>query len=78
MSARTHTNAASKALAQFDTLPDSARVRLPTVAALFGLSTVTVWRWARNGQLPAPIKTGGITTWNVGALRLALTNQQEG
>ena len=33
------------ALATFDHLPDSAYVRLPTVAPLFGVSAVTVWRW---------------------------------
>jgi predicted DNA-binding transcriptional regulator AlpA len=57
------------ALAQFDHLPDAAHVRLPVVAALHGISTVTVWRWAKEGRLPAPIRKGGVTSWNVGALR---------
>ncbi|MDP9126096.1 MAG: DNA-binding protein [Pseudomonadota bacterium] len=58
-----------KALQDFDRLPDSANVRLPVVAALHGVSTVTVWRWSASGRLPAPIKMGGVTAWNVGALR---------
>lgn len=61
-----------KALQDFDRLPDSANVRLPVVAALHGVSTVTVWRWSAAGRLPAPIKMGGVTAWNVGALRRAM------
>lgn len=62
----------SKALRDFDSLPDSAHVRLPVVAALHGISTVTVWRWAKDGRLPAPIRRGGVTAWKVGDLRKAL------
>lgn len=58
-----------KALEDFDRLPDAADVRLPVVAALHGVSTVTVWRWSKDGQLPAPRRRGGITAWNVGELR---------
>ena len=59
----------AQALRDFDFLPDSANVRLPVVAALHGVSTVTVWRWSNSGKLPAPTRTGGVTAWNVGALR---------
>jgi len=59
----------TEALAGFDSLPDAAEVRLPVVVALFGVSKPTVWRWARNGTLPAPTKRGRATTWNVGELR---------
>lgn len=58
------------ALAQFDQLPNSARVRVPVVAALYGVSKETIWRWARIGLLPAPSKDGpNTTTWAVGDLR---------
>ena len=57
------------ALQNFDLLPDSAGARVPVVAALFSVSEPTVWRWTRDGQLPAPTKRGGVTLWNVGALR---------
>ena len=40
------------ALAGFDQLPESANVRLPVVAALCGVSPVTVWRWSKSGRLP--------------------------
>ena len=58
-----------QALAQFDSLPNSARVRVQTVAALHGVAVVTVWRWSKNGTLPAPTKRGGATSWGVGELR---------
>jgi predicted DNA-binding transcriptional regulator AlpA len=60
------------ALQHFDKLPDSAGARVPVVAALFGVSIPTVWRWSRDQRLPAPIKRGGVTLWNVGALRRAM------
>lgn len=60
------------ALSGFDTLPESAGARLPVVAALFGVSNPTVWRWSRKGIIPAPTKRGGVALWNVGELRLAM------
>lgn len=61
-----------RALEDFDRLPDSAEVRLPVVAALKGISTATVWRWSASSKLPKPTRRGGVTTWNVGALRKAV------
>ena len=61
-----------KAFEEFARQPDAANVRAPVVAALFGVSPVTVWRWTRTGVLPQPMRMGGITTWNVGALRRIL------
>lgn len=56
---------------QFDALPDSAFVRLPTVCALFGISKPTAWRWIRAGRLPAPKKLGPrVTAFNVAAIRV--------
>jgi predicted DNA-binding transcriptional regulator AlpA len=58
---------------RFDTLPDSAGVRLPVVCALYGISDATVWRHVRLGILPAPRKLSvRVTTWRVGDLREAL------
>jgi predicted DNA-binding transcriptional regulator AlpA len=63
-----------KALEIFDTLPDSANVRLPVVVSLFGISRVTVWRWTKQGRLPTPRRPSeGVTVWNVGDLRQVLT-----
>jgi len=59
-------------MSQFDTLPDSALVRLPVVKKLFSISSPTVWRWSKSGRLPAPIRISGITAWQVGSLRKTL------
>lgn len=63
------------ALRNFDSLPDSANVRLPVVAALFACADVTVWRRVKAGALPAPRKLGArVTAWNVGELRSVLAS----
>ncbi len=65
--------ALADALRNFDSLPGSAHVRLPTVAALLGVSPATVWRRAKSGAIPRPVNLGGnVTAWNVGALRQSL------
>jgi predicted DNA-binding transcriptional regulator AlpA len=61
------------ALRNFDSLPDSASVRLPVVCALTAAAPATVWRMSKDGRLPAPRKMGPkITSWNVGELRQKL------
>lgn len=35
----------------------------PEVAEHFGCNVSTVWRWAKQGILPKPIKIAGITRW---------------
>jgi predicted DNA-binding transcriptional regulator AlpA len=60
------------ALKEFDTLPDSAYIRLPVITALIGVSRATVWRWTRQGNLPKSIRISGVTLWSVGALRKSL------
>lgn len=66
-------NALPDSLKNFDALPDSAHVRLPTVAALWACSSVTVWRAVKAGRIPAPKKLSPRTAaWNVGELRRAL------
>lgn len=67
-------NADRSAFASFDSLPSSAGVRLPVVAALFAISSATVWRWCKSGQLPQPTRIGRVTLWNVGELRIRLKN----
>ena len=58
------------ALRDFDSLPDSAIVRVGVVARVRGCSITTVWRHASAGLLPKPEKVSqGITGWRVGDLR---------
>jgi predicted DNA-binding transcriptional regulator AlpA len=65
------------AVTDFDTLPDSAGVRVHVVAKLCGCSIPTVWRRARTGELPAPYKASEqVTIWNVGKLRTRLRELQ--
>ena len=67
-----------EALEVFDYLPISANVRLPVVMALYGISSASVWRNCKNGNIPKPRKlTTRTTVWNVGELRAALDNKGE-
>lgn len=73
MAQRTEAGAIPDALKYFDSLPDSANVRLPVVAALVGCSTATVWRMVKRGSLPAPRKLSErVSGFNVGELRKAI------
>jgi hypothetical protein len=63
-----------QALQQFSELPDCARVRLPVVCLLFGISNATAWRWVHSGRLPEAHKVLGVTYWTVGDLRECLAN----
>lgn len=65
------------ALAQFDSLPDSAFVRQPVVLGLKGCSRVTLWRQVRDGLFPAPHKLGArMVGWRVADVRAALAGVQ--
>ncbi|MDE2370273.1 MAG: AlpA family phage regulatory protein [Burkholderiales bacterium] len=77
--ATTTASRTAEVLNNFDRLPDVARVRVPVVAALFGISEPTAWRWSREGKLPQPARHGArMTTWGVGALRRALAELAAG
>lgn len=67
-----HTNA----IENFDRLPDSARLRVKSVAPLLGVSVPTVWRWVADGRFPAPRKLApGTTTWSVRDVRAFLHDE---
>ena len=73
MAQRTDPSTIPDALKNFDSLPNSANVRQPTVEGLYGCSAATVWRMVKRGTLPAPRKLSDrVTAWNVGELREAL------
>lgn len=66
-----------ESLANFDLLPDSANVRLPTVMRLYGISAASVWRNIGK-SIPMPRKLSPRTTcWNVGQLRKSLSLRAE-
>ncbi|WP_244128603.1 helix-turn-helix transcriptional regulator [Burkholderia gladioli] len=56
-------------LTGFDALPDIARVRIETVAALLACSTATVRRRVCAGTVPKPLREGGALVWRAGDLR---------
>ncbi|MFM0160679.1 transcriptional regulator [Paraburkholderia sediminicola] len=58
-----------RALTDFPSLPDIARVRLPLVAALYACAPRTVHRRVEAGVIPKPEKRGGVLMWRVGDLR---------
>lgn len=61
------------ALINFDSMPDSAYIRLPVLKALYGVSSATIWRGVKSGAIPKPTKlTERTTAWNVGQVRAAL------
>lgn len=71
-----HVSAVPDALSNFDRRPEAAYVRLPVVCALYEVSPATVWRWSKNGRIPAPRRLSeGVTAWNVGELRKALRGE---
>lgn len=60
-------------LVNFDSMPDSAYIRLPVLKALYGVSSATIWRGVKSGVIPKPKKlTERTTAWNVGQVRAAL------
>lgn len=46
------------------------------VASRYSVSVPTVWRWAKDGQLPKPIKLNGSTRWKLADL-MEWEQQQE-
>ena len=67
------TKSIPEALTNFDNLPDSAFIRLPTLKRLYGVSAATIWRGVKNGSIVAPTKLSErCTCWNVGKVRAAL------
>jgi predicted DNA-binding transcriptional regulator AlpA len=63
----------SQTLQTFSSLPDEAHIRVGVVAALYGCSIPTAWRWVRLGRIPPPRRfSKRLTAWNVGDIRAAL------
>lgn len=60
----------AKAVAEWDTLPDSALVPRQVVERLWSVCPATIWNRVKKGTLPAPAVKG---RWLVGDLRAAQT-----
>ena len=69
----------SDQLPDFDTLPDSGFVRLPSLEKIFACSRATIWRRVKEAKLPAPKKLGPrMVAWNVGEIRCAISAYMKG
>lgn len=54
----------------FDSLSESAFVRMASLPAIVGMSVPTIWRKTKEGCFPKPIKvSSNITAWKVGSIR---------
>ena len=63
-------------LQNFSYLPDESLVRLPILMALYGLSKASIYRFIKDGIIPAPIKLSARTSvWNVGDIRKNLRSK---
>ncbi|HHA2772677.1 TPA: helix-turn-helix transcriptional regulator [Stenotrophomonas maltophilia] len=64
----------------FNSLPDSALLRIKDFKALIPFSEVTLWRRVKTGQFPAPScrLSGRVTCWSWGSVRGWLEAQVEG
>ena len=53
------------------TIPPSERILVPVAeaAAMLSIGRATLWRGAKDGTLPKPIKIGGVTRWRVADLQ---------
>ena len=59
----------SAAVAAFADLPDEALINVNTVAVVRSGGVSTVWREAKDGRFPKPIRIGHSTRWRVGDVR---------
>lgn len=57
------------AFSQFSNYPNEAQLRLPTVKALLGISSASVWRLVKAQKLRAYKLTPRTTTFNCGEIR---------
>ncbi|QSA97117.1 AlpA family transcriptional regulator [Methylococcus sp. EFPC2] len=65
-------------LVDFDNLPAAALINVHVFALLLNLGVNSIWRKAKAGELPKPVKVGtGATRWRVGAVRNYLASLEE-
>jgi len=65
-----------RVLQHFDHLSDSSLIRLPVLRAMLSVSSGTIWRMCRRGELK-PVKVAErVTAWRVGDVRKYLARAQ--
>lgn len=73
--------ALSISLQNFDTLPDSANIRMSDLPMLYGMSESSIRRRIKAGTIPMPNakenhSSSRITTYNVGKIRQSLASSR--
>ena len=63
-------------LANLDSMPNCAMIRLPVVKGLLGISSATIWRMVKLGKLKTYKLTERTTTFNLGEIRELLNSQK--
>jgi len=62
-----------KAIPTPHTTPQSGFGSASALARKYEVSQSTIWRWAKSGRIPLPLKLGpGTTRWDVAAVQAAL------
>jgi predicted DNA-binding transcriptional regulator AlpA len=62
-----------KAVAEFDSFPDDANLRIQTLLVLFACSRATLYRHIKSGLIPQPLRFGPrLSVWKAGPVRAAL------
>jgi prophage regulatory protein len=73
---KVYTTSLIDVLEVFDSLPDSAHVRLAVMQVIYACSASSIWRMVRSGKLPAPRHLASrISAWRVGDIRENLAAQ---
>jgi predicted DNA-binding transcriptional regulator AlpA len=63
-------------VSNFDTLPATGYMRQPQVLEVVPFSAATMWRKAKQGTFPKPVKLSErVTAWRVGDVRQFLASQ---
>ena len=69
------TSCINPALEHFSKLPKETQIRLPLVKLLLGVSTATVYRLVKSGQLKKYNLTERTTTFNCGEIKAFLASK---
>lgn len=75
----TKSGKAPESISHFDQLPGSALIGSDAVRGLVGgITAVTLWRWVRSGEFPAPRKLpcGRLNAWKVADVRRYLDSTE--
>lgn len=63
---------------KYQNIPSEGFIRVGTLAAILGVSVVTVWRWSSDSRLPKPIKLSTrVTAWRVEDVRAWIQARSE-